>query len=179
MRAARCCTCCATTRRGSTVSARSISPKRDRARSFGSVAHFDRHLHVLMTDGAFGHDGTCVPLPVPEPAVLEESWRRAVLAAFMRRGWLEEDAAAGMPAWPHSGFGAYLGPPIEEREGYKVRGFRPRSWSNQKVTSPFVPSYTLRALTSPLVPRHPNLSSTLVASRRSSIPRTTTQFIHL
>ena len=37
-----------------------------------------------------------------------------MLAAFVRQGWLEEDAAAGMLAWPHSGFGAYLGPRIED-----------------------------------------------------------------
>ena len=61
--------------------------------TFGSVAHLYPHLYVLLTDGAFRRDGTFVPLP--EPAVLEETWRRAVLAAFVRRGWLEEDAAAG------------------------------------------------------------------------------------
>ena len=85
--------------------------------TFGSVAHLHPHLHVLLTDGAFRRDGTFVPLPVPEPAVLEESWRRAVLGEFVRHGWLEEDAAAGMLAWPHSGFGAYSGPRIEERAG--------------------------------------------------------------
>ena len=85
--------------------------------TFGSVAHFHPHLHVLMTDGAFRRDGTFVPLPEPEPAVLEALWQRAVLAEFVRRGWLEEDAAAGMLSWPHSGFGAYVGPRIEEREG--------------------------------------------------------------
>jgi hypothetical protein len=85
--------------------------------TFGSVAHLHPHLHVLLTDGAFRRDGTFVPLPAPEPAVLEEAWRRSVLAEFVRRGWLEADAAAGMLAWPHSGFGAYLGPRIEEREG--------------------------------------------------------------
>jgi hypothetical protein len=84
--------------------------------TFGSVAHFHPHLHVLMSDGAFRRDGTYVPLPVPEPAVLEEAWRRSVLAEFVRREWLEEEAVAGMLAWPHSGFGAYLGPRIEERE---------------------------------------------------------------
>jgi len=81
------------------------------------VAHLHPHLHVLTTEGAFRRDGTLVPLPVPEPAVLEEAWRRSVLAAFVRRGWLEEDVAAGMLAWPHSGFGTYLGARIEEREG--------------------------------------------------------------
>ena len=70
-----------------------------------------------MTDGGFRRDGTFVALPTPEPAVLEEVWRRAVLAEFVRRGWLEEDEAAGMLAWPHSGFGAYIGPRIEDREG--------------------------------------------------------------
>jgi hypothetical protein len=85
--------------------------------TFGSVAHLHPHLHVLLTDGAFHLDGTLVPLPVPEPAVLEEAWRRSVLAGFVRHGWLEEDAAAGMLAWRHSGFGAYIGTRIEEREG--------------------------------------------------------------
>ena len=64
--------------------------------TFGSVAHLHPHLHVLMTDGGFRRDGTFVPLPTPEPAVLEEAWRRAVLAAFVCHGWLEEDAAVGM-----------------------------------------------------------------------------------
>jgi hypothetical protein len=85
--------------------------------TFGSVAHLHPHLHVLLTDGAFRRDGTFVPLPAPEPAVLEELWRRAVLGEFVRHGWLEEAAAAGMLAWPHSGFGAYRGPRIEDREG--------------------------------------------------------------
>jgi hypothetical protein len=49
--------------------------------------------------------------------VHEEAWRRSVLAEFVRRGRLEEDAARAMLGWPHSGFGAYLGPAIEEREG--------------------------------------------------------------
>ena len=70
-----------------------------------------------MTDGGFRRDGRFGALPTPEPAVLQEAWRRAVLGEFLRRGWLEEDEAVGMLAWPHSGFGAYLGPPIAEREG--------------------------------------------------------------
>ncbi len=85
--------------------------------TFGSLAHLHPHLHVLLSDGAFRRDGTFVPLPPPNPAVLEELWRRQVLAWFVRQGWLDEDAAAGMLAWPHSGFGAYVGPSIEEREG--------------------------------------------------------------
>jgi hypothetical protein len=40
----------------------------------------------------------------------------AELAEFVRRGWLEEDAAAEKPGWQHSGFGAYLGPATQDRE---------------------------------------------------------------
>jgi hypothetical protein len=85
--------------------------------TFGSVAHVHPHLHVLMSDGAFGRDGRFVPLPLPEPAVLEGLWQRTVLAEMVRRGWLEEEAATAMLAWPHSGFGAYVGPAIVDREG--------------------------------------------------------------
>jgi len=40
-----------------------------------------------------------------------------VLAWFVRQGWLEEDDVVAMLTWPHSGFGAYVGPSIEDREG--------------------------------------------------------------
>jgi len=89
------------------------------AQSFGALVHWHPHLHGLLTDGGFGHDGTFVPAPVHDAAVLEQAWRRAVLAWFVARGWLEEDAAQAMLAWPHSGFGAHLGPALagEDREG--------------------------------------------------------------
>jgi len=103
--------------------------------TFGSVAHVHPHLHVLMTDGGFRRDGTFVPLPTPDAAVLEEAWRRAVLAEFVRQGWLEEDQAAGMLAWPHSGFGAYLGPRIEEREGL-LRVARYSARACGRITTP-------------------------------------------
>jgi len=87
------------------------------AQTFGSMAHLHPHLHVRMTDGGFRRDGTFVPLPEPDLVVLEELWRRSVLAECVRQGWLEEEAAAGMLGWAHSGFGAYLGPPIRDRAG--------------------------------------------------------------
>ena len=69
--------------------------------TFGSVAHLHPHLHVLMTDGGFRRDRTFVALPTPEPAVLEEAWRRSVLAEFVRHGWLEQDeAAVPVGEWP-------------------------------------------------------------------------------
>jgi hypothetical protein len=82
------------------------------AQSFGSLAHWHPHLHLVVTDGGFRHDGGFVSQVAPDATVLAEAWRRAVLAFFVREGWLEEDAAAVMLAWPHSGFNAYVGPAI-------------------------------------------------------------------
>ena len=114
--------------------------------TFGSVAHLHPHLQVLMTDGGFRRDRTFVPLPAPDPAVVEELWRRSVLAEFVRRGWLEEEAATGMLAWPHSGFGAYLGPRIVERAGccgWRATRLARRSRSRAWVTTPSGPRWSL------------------------------------
>ena len=86
--------------------------------TFGSIAHWHPHLHVLITDGAFTRGGRFLPAPAHDPALLKEAFRRAVLAWFVREGWLEVEAAAAMLAWPHSGFGAHIGPLIagDDRE---------------------------------------------------------------
>jgi hypothetical protein len=60
--------------------------------------------------------GSFVALPVPDPVLLEEVWRWAVLAWFVHQGWLEAEEAVGMLARPHSGFGAYLSPRIEPED---------------------------------------------------------------
>ena len=87
--------------------------------TFGALAHAHPHLHVLVTDGGFRRDGGFVAAPAHDPAVLEEAWRRAGLRWFVERDWLEEDAAQAMLSWPHSGFGAHIGPTIaaDDRAG--------------------------------------------------------------
>ena len=90
------------------------------AQSFGSLAHWHPHLHLVVTDGAFRRNGSFVALTAHDPAVLAEAWRRAVLALFVREGWLEEDAAAAMLSWPHSGFSAHVGLRIEPEDRTSV-----------------------------------------------------------
>jgi hypothetical protein len=89
------------------------------AQTFGSLVHFHPHYHLLVTDGGFRRDGTFVPAPAHHSAVLEEAWRRAVLRWFVAQQWLEEDAAQAMLGWPHSGFGAHVGPRLaaDDRAG--------------------------------------------------------------
>lgn len=65
-----------------------------------------------MSDGGFRRNGSVGAIRTHDAATLAEPWRRAVLALFVRENWLDEDAAAAMPAWLHSGFSAYVGPAI-------------------------------------------------------------------
>ncbi len=70
----------------------------------GSRANWHPHLHLLVTDGGFRPDGTFVAWPVHDAARLTEAFRRAVLRLFVRLALFDEDQAAGMLTWPHSGF---------------------------------------------------------------------------
>ena len=70
----------------------------------GSRANWHPHLHLLVTDGGFRPDGTFVSWPVHDTARLTEAFRRAVLRLFVRLDLFDENQAAGMLTWPHSGF---------------------------------------------------------------------------
>ena len=69
----------------------------------GSRANWHPHLHLLVTDGGFRPDGTFVSWPVHDTARLTEAFPRAVLRLFVRLGLFDEDQAAGMLTWLHSG----------------------------------------------------------------------------
>lgn len=70
----------------------------------GSRANWHPHLHLLVTDGGFRADGTFVAWPTHDTVRLTEAFRRAVLRLFVRSALFDEDQAAGMLTWPHSGF---------------------------------------------------------------------------
>lgn len=70
----------------------------------GSRANWHPHLYLLVTDGGFRPDGTFVSSPGHDPTRLTEAFRRAVLRLFVRLNLFDEDQAAGMLTWPHSGF---------------------------------------------------------------------------
>ena len=70
----------------------------------GSRANWHPHLHLLFTDGGFRPDGTFVSWPARDTVRLTEAFRRAVLRLFVRVELFDEDQAAGMLTWPHSGF---------------------------------------------------------------------------
>jgi hypothetical protein len=94
-----------------TAAIRTLTGERDLAvgivaclQTHGSRANWHPHLHLLITDGGFRPDGTFVSWPAHDTARLTEAFRRAVLRLFVRRELFDHDQAAGMLAWPHSGF---------------------------------------------------------------------------
>ena len=94
-----------------TAAIRTLTGERDLAvgivaclQTHGSRANWHPHLHLLVTDGGFRPDGTFVTWPVHDTVRLTEAFRRAVLRLFVRLELFDEDQAAGMLTWPHSGF---------------------------------------------------------------------------
>ena len=94
-----------------TAAIRTLTGERDLAvgivaclQTHGSRANWHPHLHLLVTDGGFRPDGTFVSWPAHDTVRLTEAFRRAVLRLFVRVELFDEDQAAGMLTWPHSGF---------------------------------------------------------------------------
>jgi hypothetical protein len=67
------------------------------------AANWQPHLHALVTGGVVDGDGAFTPMALPPAGVAEELFRRRVIRMLVRRGRLEQDAAAGLLSWQHSG----------------------------------------------------------------------------
>lgn len=76
--------------------------------TFGDLANFNPHLHVLAADGAFLADGTFVALPAVPEELLAEGFRRAVLEFLAENDAISEQLQASWLA-PERGFRAQPG----------------------------------------------------------------------
>ena len=99
--------------------------------TFGDLANFNPHLHVLAADGVFGAGGTFIALPAVPEALLAEGFRRAVLEFLSANDALSEDLCAKMLGWQHcGGFPAHnqVRVAAEDREGrMKLAGYMIRA----------------------------------------------------
>ena len=100
-----------------TAAIRTLTGERKRAmgivaclQTHGSQANWHPRLHLLVTDGRFGADGTFVSGPVHDTARLTEAFRPAVLRLFVPREMFDEEQAAGMLTWPQAGFHVHTAP---------------------------------------------------------------------
>jgi hypothetical protein len=73
------------------------------------------HRHVLFLAGALLPDGTFVPLQI-DTEKLRDRFADKVLAALVGEELLTQDAVDNMKSWPHSGFSAFLGEPIDRTD---------------------------------------------------------------
>ena len=97
--------------------------------TFGDLANFNPHVHVLATDGAFLPDATFVPLPPVPEGLLTEGFRRAVLSYLVQQQALSQALSSRMLGWRHSGFSVHNQVRVGEQEaegrkklaGYMVR----------------------------------------------------------
>ncbi|MDA8180294.1 MAG: transposase [Deltaproteobacteria bacterium] len=86
------------------------------------------HLHVLAPAGTFRTDGSFIPSPVFDAAVLRGLFQANVLSLLLRERMISPDLVERMKDWRHSGFHAYTGEEIPDipdalRVGlYMVRG---------------------------------------------------------
>jgi hypothetical protein len=80
------------------------------------AANWQPHLHALVTGGALDGDGAFTALAVPPAGVAEELFRRRVIRMLVRRGRLEEDCAAGLLSWRHSGFSVHYAIRVEPHD---------------------------------------------------------------
>ena len=75
--------------------------------TFGDLANFNPHVHVLAADGAFLPDGTFVFLPAVPEGLLAEGLRRAVLEFLVRHAAISENLRSKLLGWRHSGFSVH------------------------------------------------------------------------
>jgi hypothetical protein len=71
--------------------------------TFGDLANFNPHVHVLAADGAFFPDGAFISLPPVPEQLLAEGFRRAVLEFLVRAQALSGEMRDRMLGWRHGG----------------------------------------------------------------------------
>ena len=78
--------------------------------TFNSDLSANPHPHLIATDGCLGPDGTFVRISIHrghDLSLIEEHFRREVLALLRARDLLTEDDVENMLSWPHSGFAVH------------------------------------------------------------------------
>jgi ribosomal protein S27E len=98
--------------------------------TFGQLIHFHPHLHGLITDGAFTHDGRFIPLPQMSHEPFLRLWEDQVFRLLLDDGKIDSALVAQIRSWGHSGFGVDRSvhidpgdrPAVERLAQYMARG---------------------------------------------------------
>ena len=72
--------------------------------TFGSLINFNAHIHALVAEGVFTDSGHFVPIPDVIMQRAEEFWQERVFALLLDEHKINDEIAASMRGWKHSGF---------------------------------------------------------------------------
>jgi len=80
---------------------------------------FNPHLHLLVTDGAFDHEGVFSPLSSWDHGRLLSSFRDLLLARLVHKQAISGELVQKLLQWKRPGFSAFVGEPIppEDSQG--------------------------------------------------------------
>jgi hypothetical protein len=84
--------------------------------TFGDLANFNPHIHVLAADGAFDACGGFSVLPPVPRKLLEPSFRKGLLALLRCEGLVSGVLAERMLAWRHTGFSVHNSVRVRARD---------------------------------------------------------------
>jgi len=85
--------------------------------TFGSYANFHPHMHSIVTEGVFTREGVFHPVQWPPARVLEEAFRRLLLAALLRAERLSQSGHESLLAWAHPGFSVHGKQRVDASDG--------------------------------------------------------------
>ena len=70
----------------------------------GSLVNFHPHIHALVPEGVFTESGHFVPIPDIFTHRAEEFWQERVFSLLLDAHKINDEIAASMRSWKHSGF---------------------------------------------------------------------------
>ena len=72
--------------------------------SFGSLINWNSHVHGIVPEGVFTESGHFVHMPDISTQHAEEFWQERVFALLLDEHKINDEIAASMRGWKHSGF---------------------------------------------------------------------------
>ena len=72
--------------------------------SYGDFLRWNSHWHALVLEGGFDSEGTFYYLPYRNLEQMTEYFRRKLIGLFLEKELINEEFAANLLSWKHSGF---------------------------------------------------------------------------
>ncbi|MBI1850071.1 MAG: transposase [Planctomycetes bacterium] len=89
--------------------------------TFGAFGpSFYPHVHAIVTEGAWSRGGELLPCEAPDRSVIEEVFRREVLARLHRAERQSDALMKSLLSWTHSGFSVYAQQAIKLADSSKL-----------------------------------------------------------